>query len=293
MPEYLAPGVYVEETAAAGKTIEGVNTSTCDFVGLPVRVVVDRHIIAGASRIGSFGWSKTHSIGSMEFKAFVLERDLTFDPVLDSWLRQAEGEANRDFRKMIVVELLDREGQVNACWRFRNAWPSKYRVMPIKVGESTAAVELVTIAHEGFQRVDVATSATVDYDGFDYLVELDGEPVAGFQEVFGSDNNADGTGRRLTGLAKFTHVTLKRGIAHVDALRAWRARIESGQREQRTITIISRNNSGDAQERLFLRNAVPQKFESADLNGTANGISIQTIEFAAEGVTFETGCRKD
>jgi hypothetical protein len=33
MPEYLAPGVYVEETSFRAKTIEGVSTSTTGFVG--------------------------------------------------------------------------------------------------------------------------------------------------------------------------------------------------------------------------------------------------------------------
>jgi phage tail sheath protein FI len=34
MPEYLAPGVYVEETSFRAKSIEGVATSTCGFVGM-------------------------------------------------------------------------------------------------------------------------------------------------------------------------------------------------------------------------------------------------------------------
>ncbi|MCA9970598.1 MAG: phage tail sheath subtilisin-like domain-containing protein [Anaerolineales bacterium] len=33
MPEYLAPGVYIEEVSYRAKTIEGVSTSTCGFVG--------------------------------------------------------------------------------------------------------------------------------------------------------------------------------------------------------------------------------------------------------------------
>jgi uncharacterized protein len=37
MPEYLAPGVYVEETSFRSKSIEGVGTSTAGFVGLTAR----------------------------------------------------------------------------------------------------------------------------------------------------------------------------------------------------------------------------------------------------------------
>ena len=46
MPEYLAPGVYVEETSFRSKSIEGVSTSTTAFVGAarrgPVTSDVDR-----------------------------------------------------------------------------------------------------------------------------------------------------------------------------------------------------------------------------------------------------------
>ena len=33
MPEYLAPGVYVEETSFRAKSIEGVSTTTTGFIG--------------------------------------------------------------------------------------------------------------------------------------------------------------------------------------------------------------------------------------------------------------------
>src|SRR5215467_6260059 len=33
MPEYLAPGVYIEEVSYRAKSIEGVSTSICGFVG--------------------------------------------------------------------------------------------------------------------------------------------------------------------------------------------------------------------------------------------------------------------
>src|SRR5687767_5882725 len=33
MPEYLSPGVYIEETSFRSKSIEGVSTSTAGFIG--------------------------------------------------------------------------------------------------------------------------------------------------------------------------------------------------------------------------------------------------------------------
>jgi uncharacterized protein len=37
MPEYLAPGVYVEEIDTGSKPIEGVSTSTAGIVGVTER----------------------------------------------------------------------------------------------------------------------------------------------------------------------------------------------------------------------------------------------------------------
>src|ERR1051325_10920934 len=37
MPEYLSPGVYVEEIDAGPKPIEGVSTSLCGAVGVTLR----------------------------------------------------------------------------------------------------------------------------------------------------------------------------------------------------------------------------------------------------------------
>src|SRR5512134_704993 len=41
MPEYLAPGVYVEEVDTGSKPIEGVSTSTAGMVGVTERGPVD------------------------------------------------------------------------------------------------------------------------------------------------------------------------------------------------------------------------------------------------------------
>ena len=46
MPEYLAPGVYVEETSFRAKSIEGVGTSTTAFAG-PTR----KGPVAGADNL--------------------------------------------------------------------------------------------------------------------------------------------------------------------------------------------------------------------------------------------------
>src|SRR3954466_15085605 len=42
MPEYLAPGVYLEEVDTGSKPIEGVSTSTCGMVGVTERGPVNQ-----------------------------------------------------------------------------------------------------------------------------------------------------------------------------------------------------------------------------------------------------------
>jgi len=42
MPEYLAPGVYVEEIEIGAKPIEGVSTSTAGFVGMAEKGPIDQ-----------------------------------------------------------------------------------------------------------------------------------------------------------------------------------------------------------------------------------------------------------
>jgi phage tail sheath protein FI len=66
MPEYLSPGVYVEEVDTGNKPIEGVATSTVGFLGVTERGPVDPTLIT------SFG-DYTRSFGS-----YVTDRYLTF-----------------------------------------------------------------------------------------------------------------------------------------------------------------------------------------------------------------------
>ena len=58
MPEYLSPGVYLEEVDLRSRTIEGVSTSTAGFVGEaergPTRPTLITSWPAYARRYGGF-----------------------------------------------------------------------------------------------------------------------------------------------------------------------------------------------------------------------------------------------
>src|SRR5215475_10689494 len=47
MPEYLSPGVYVEEIELGPRPIEGVSTSTAGFLGVTLRGPLEPRLVTG------------------------------------------------------------------------------------------------------------------------------------------------------------------------------------------------------------------------------------------------------
>jgi hypothetical protein len=64
MPEYLSPGVYVEEIEIGGKPIEGVSTSTAGFLGETERGPTEPHLVTSFEdfrrQYGDFAWTTDH-----------------------------------------------------------------------------------------------------------------------------------------------------------------------------------------------------------------------------------------
>src|SRR5215467_12387340 len=74
MPEYLSPGVYVEETDTGNKPIEGVSTSTVGFLGVAERGPVTATFITSyADFRRSFGSYFTDSKGNQAYLAYAVE----------------------------------------------------------------------------------------------------------------------------------------------------------------------------------------------------------------------------
>ena len=100
----------------------------------------------------------------------------------------------------------------------------------------------------------MATGVRTDpYRGFNFMVEIDGITQAGFQECGGLDSSTDpvdyreGTDpnhvRKLTGLNKFSPITLKRGITDSAELWKWRQTVADGNGSQRIMSGRSTNSS--------------------------------------------------
>lgn len=142
----------------------------------------------------------------------------------------------------------------------------------------------------------MATGKRVDpYRGYNFLVEIDGITQAGFQEVSGLDSSTDpvdyreGTDpnyvRKLSGLNKYSPITLKRGITDSDELWKWRLTVIDGKTDRRNGSIVLLDETGAEKLRWNFVNAWPSKWTGPSFNATSTAVAIETLEIIHEEVT--------
>lgn len=142
------------------------------------------------------------------------------------------------------------------------------------------------------------------YGQFNFLVDLGtGEsegPRAGFQEVSGlstevtvieyrNGNDRDNAVRKLTGLAKTSDVTLKRGLIGATDLFEWLDQVRSGdQGAVRTVRIQLQNEDRTAVVLAWtLRRARIIKHTSGPLNAKGTDVAMEEIVLAYERLEME------
>ncbi|HEX5734712.1 MAG TPA: phage tail protein [Blastocatellia bacterium] len=141
----------------------------------------------------------------------------------------------------------------------------------------------------------MATGQRVDpYRGFNFVVEIDGITQAGFQEVSGLDSSTDVTEyregtdpnhvRKLSGLNKYSAITLKRGITDSDELWKWRAKVIDGKIDRRNGSIILLDDAGQEKLRWNFFNAWPSKWTGPAFNATSTAVAVETLEITHESV---------
>lgn len=132
------------------------------------------------------------------------------------------------------------------------------------------------------------------YSAFNFVVEIDGEQVAAFQEVTGLDSentpieyregaDAMNTVRKLPGIEKYPNVTCKRGITGSTVLWDWRKEARDGAGAfppVRPVTIELQNEQHEGVFKWTLTNAWCSKLTGPTLNATGNEIAIETMELA-------------
>jgi phage tail-like protein len=141
----------------------------------------------------------------------------------------------------------------------------------------------------------MATAERKDpFRGFNFKFECEGIE-AGFSDISGltSDgdvaeyregNDKDLYVRKLTGLRKFSNLTLKRGITKNLDLWDWRQKILDGQTDRRDGAVILMDEEQNAVARWEFTGGWIHKIEGPTLNAKGNDITVESVEIVIESL---------
>lgn len=135
------------------------------------------------------------------------------------------------------------------------------------------------------------------FRGYNFRVELDKTPVASFRECSGLSLTTDpvdyreGTDlplsvRKLTGLRKYTNITLKRGYTDNQDLWKWYKNIINGVTDRRNGSVVLQDEQHNDVLRWEFENGWICKWEGPSMNATGNDVAVETIEICHEGVVL-------
>jgi phage tail-like protein len=98
--------------------------------------------------------------GGTSYEAITLEQGLTHDPIFENWanlVNNIQGNAAmslRDFRKDIILNVLNLQGNVAISYRVYRAWVSEFQALPeFDAGTMNAVgIQTIVLQHEGWER---------------------------------------------------------------------------------------------------------------------------------------------
>jgi phage tail-like protein len=106
--------------------------------------------------------------GGTTYEPITLEQGLSHDPVFEDWanlVNNITGDAAmslKNFRKDIVINVLNLQGKVALSYKVFRAWVSDYQALPdLDAGTTNAVgIQTMTLQHEGWQRDTSVTEPT-------------------------------------------------------------------------------------------------------------------------------------
>lgn len=138
------------------------------------QVIIDGKVVAGMRKMSVLkktteavkwrtGGDPSHERimpGGTSYEPITLEQGLTHDPVFENWAAQVnniEGDGAvslKNFRKDIVVNVLNLQGAVAISYRIYRAWVSEFQALPeLDAGTMNAVgIQSIILQHEGWQR---------------------------------------------------------------------------------------------------------------------------------------------
>ena len=139
------------------------------------------------------------------------------------------------------------------------------------------------------------------YSNFNFIVEIDGQQIAAFQEVSGLDSEntpieyREGNFKtnfptKLPGIGKHPNCTLKRGLSGNTYLWDWRKEVRDGGSlfpPTRNVVIQLQNEKHESVYKWRLTNAWLCKLSGPSLNAKGNEIAIESAELAYDELDIE------
>lgn len=98
--------------------------------------------------------------GGTSYEPVTLEQGLTHDPVFESWanlVNNIQGSAAmslKNFRKDIVINILNMQGSIAIAYKLYRAWVSEFQAVPELEATSmnTVGIQTIVLQHEGWER---------------------------------------------------------------------------------------------------------------------------------------------
>jgi phage tail-like protein len=135
----------------------------------------DGRVVAGVSKVsplkrsteivthreGGDPSTPRHSPGTTKFEPITLERGVTFDQEFETWANlvyttQGDGAVSlRNFRRNLLIDVLNLQGVVVRSYRVFRAWVSEITALPeLDANANAVMIESIVIQNEGWERDD-------------------------------------------------------------------------------------------------------------------------------------------
>jgi phage tail-like protein len=159
-----------------------VNTHRFDpYKNFKFRVKWDGRYVAGISKVsalkrttevvkhreGNDPSTARHMPGAVSFESITLERGVTHDPEFEKWANLvydvgAAGTLSlKNFRKDIIIELLNETGQIAKAYKLYRCWVSEYQALPeLDANANAVAIEMMKLENEGWERDEAIPEPT-------------------------------------------------------------------------------------------------------------------------------------
>jgi phage tail-like protein len=109
------------------------------------------------------------SPGRTEYEAITLERGVTHDPDFDQWATKVwnfgAGRGSevslKDYKKDIILDVLNEAGQVAISYRIYHCWVSEYQsTSDLDANANAVLIQHIKLENEGWSRDDAVTEPT-------------------------------------------------------------------------------------------------------------------------------------